>query len=104
MIRRPPRSTLFPYTTLFRSDVPEEDGARQLVLELQTRDVRRREAAAVARPGEPHADPAPLDADGGRGLPAGGRLGGELPPRRPLRQDRRRAGPPALREPERPVW
>src|SRR5260370_31075204 len=22
MIRRPPRSTLFPYTTLFRSDVP----------------------------------------------------------------------------------
>src|ERR1051325_5273659 len=25
MIRRPPRSTLFPYTTLFRSDVPPED-------------------------------------------------------------------------------
>src|SRR2546426_9727261 len=25
MIRRPPRSTLFPYTTLFRSDVPLED-------------------------------------------------------------------------------
>src|SRR5437763_12300111 len=24
MIRRPPRSTLFPYTTLFRSDVPPE--------------------------------------------------------------------------------
>src|SRR3712207_7418678 len=24
MIRRPPRSTLFPYTTLFRSDVPVE--------------------------------------------------------------------------------
>src|SRR3712207_9501585 len=24
MIRRPPRSTLFPYTTLFRSDVPLE--------------------------------------------------------------------------------
>src|SRR5258707_8460816 len=24
MIRRPPRSTLFPYTTLFRSMVPEE--------------------------------------------------------------------------------
>src|SRR5256885_12385674 len=23
MIRRPPRSTLFPYTTLFRSDLPE---------------------------------------------------------------------------------
>src|SRR5258707_9534571 len=24
MIRRPPRSTLFPYTTLFRSDLPPE--------------------------------------------------------------------------------
>src|SRR2546426_4895864 len=26
MIRRPPRSTLFPYTTLFRSRLPLEDG------------------------------------------------------------------------------
>src|SRR5258708_31167487 len=26
MIRRPPRSTLFPYTTLFRSTVPSRDG------------------------------------------------------------------------------
>src|SRR2546425_8846468 len=26
MIRRPPRSTLFPYTTLFRSDVIRGDG------------------------------------------------------------------------------
>src|SRR5690554_6959729 len=25
MIRRPPRSTLFPYTTLFRSDTPVEE-------------------------------------------------------------------------------
>src|SRR2546430_9385389 len=25
MIRRPPRSTLFPYTTLFRSRLPDED-------------------------------------------------------------------------------
>src|SRR2546425_5526929 len=25
MIRRPPRSTLFPYTTLFRSDIIEEE-------------------------------------------------------------------------------
>src|SRR3712207_7457160 len=30
MIRRPPRSTLFPYTTLFRSQPPEAgDGARE---------------------------------------------------------------------------
>src|SRR2546430_7850516 len=28
MIRRPPRSTLFPYTTLFRSRVPLEAGRR----------------------------------------------------------------------------
>src|SRR2546427_7938019 len=26
MIRRPPRSTLFPYTTLFRSDAEQEEG------------------------------------------------------------------------------
>src|SRR3712207_7916366 len=26
MIRRPPRSTLFPYTTLFRSHMPEMEG------------------------------------------------------------------------------
>src|SRR3712207_7621492 len=31
MIRRPPRSTLFPYTTLFRSHV--ERGARALLLQ-----------------------------------------------------------------------
>src|SRR5690348_17358745 len=29
MIRRPPRSTLFPYTTLFRSDQPGPFAARQ---------------------------------------------------------------------------
>src|SRR2546429_7225273 len=28
MIRRPPRSTLFPYTTLFRSSVPAKNCAR----------------------------------------------------------------------------
>src|SRR5436309_6819394 len=30
MIRRPPRSTLFPYTTLFRSPEPAPDGALRL--------------------------------------------------------------------------
>src|SRR5690348_17477319 len=29
MIRRPPRSTLFPYTTLFRSGLTRRDAARQ---------------------------------------------------------------------------
>src|SRR3712207_7315683 len=37
MIRRPPRSTLFPYTTLFRSRVL--DAARQQLLRLRRRDV-----------------------------------------------------------------
>src|SRR3712207_7036294 len=30
MIRRPPRSTLFPYTTLFRSDEEDQEFARRL--------------------------------------------------------------------------
>src|SRR5438034_7141822 len=41
MIRRPPRSTLFPYTTLFRSSV--EDNIRA-VLEVVEPNRRRREA------------------------------------------------------------
>src|SRR2546426_5806896 len=45
MIRRPPRSTLFPYTTLFRS-VPEERGGL-------ARDLRRGQHQGVAdRKGE----------------------------------------------------
>src|SRR5260221_1897355 len=32
MIRRPPRSTLFPYTTLFRSTTNSKDGIRENVL------------------------------------------------------------------------
>src|SRR5256885_6581450 len=31
MIRRPPRSTLFPYTTLFRSQLTQQPGANQLL-------------------------------------------------------------------------
>src|SRR3712207_6873404 len=34
MIRRPPRSTLFPYTTLFRSEALDEPGLVELGLEL----------------------------------------------------------------------
>src|SRR3712207_8160945 len=33
MIRRPPRSTLFPYTTLFRSRVREDDARRLELLD-----------------------------------------------------------------------
>src|SRR5256884_9527640 len=63
MIRRPPRSTLFPYTTLFRSLGPSRDvggtggvGAQELEfifrslveLKLQVEELRRR---LEARPG-----------------------------------------------------
>src|SRR2546427_13038063 len=34
MIRRPPRSTLFPYTTLFRSHLFPDQGASALVAEV----------------------------------------------------------------------
>src|SRR3712207_9416797 len=38
MIRRPPRSTLFPYTTLFRSsDDYEVDGVRSIVERMRAR-------------------------------------------------------------------
>src|SRR3712207_8556981 len=40
MIRRPPRSTLFPYTTLFRSAGPEElPEARQILRRRDDQDV-----------------------------------------------------------------
>src|SRR5258705_1049079 len=39
MIRRPPRSTLFPYTTLFRSWRIERQIRRCAVLELQRRTI-----------------------------------------------------------------
>src|SRR5438093_5442899 len=49
MIRRPPRSTLFPYTTLFRSSIPGAraiDRRRLVLLDrdgLQAREDRRSE-------------------------------------------------------------
>src|SRR3712207_8635673 len=49
MIRRPPRSTLFPYTTLFRS------------LPLVERQVVRRQGLYRSAQGRPH-HPAPRDA------------------------------------------
>src|SRR5436305_7519072 len=39
MIRRPPRSTLFPYTTLFRSILEEEQGERAALAAAQRRCV-----------------------------------------------------------------
>src|SRR3712207_9174945 len=43
MIRRPPRSTLFPYTTLFRSSVLVGNGSSEVLLNL---------LQLVERPGE----------------------------------------------------
>src|SRR2546430_17079682 len=66
MIRRPPRSTLFPYTTLFRSvEVRRAEGRLEKGTQARARRVRgaldrRREArdqlvveVAVGRPGQP---------------------------------------------------
>src|SRR3712207_9480011 len=41
MIRRPPRSTLFPYTTLFRSPVEETDTRGRKKRTTEARDNRR---------------------------------------------------------------
>src|SRR3712207_8534884 len=37
MIRRPPRSTLFPYTTLFRSGIAARGSARQVAVDTEDR-------------------------------------------------------------------
>src|SRR5256885_6127239 len=55
MIRRPPRSTLFPYTTLFRSSDLDSRGFPQPFQQPQHRSAGHRDAAGgglKARPGE----------------------------------------------------
>src|SRR3712207_7574011 len=42
MIRRPPRSTLFPYTTLFRSDPEHQEGGDRPGAALDVREVEQR--------------------------------------------------------------
>src|SRR2546430_5311658 len=54
MIRRPPRSTLFPYTTLFRSPLDEVDGLPDLRVPAR-RDVVPRPADLVEAVEEPRA-------------------------------------------------
>src|SRR2546426_5056100 len=56
MIRRPPRSTLFPYTTLFRSSRPlSRVSGRSLLARLPVRTHHGREARGPARAGgDPH--------------------------------------------------
>src|SRR5438034_6830270 len=70
MLRRPPRSTLFPYTTLFRSDLEAddievyEDGARQKVTAFrlvegarQETEASEAEPALSAKTEQKHSDP-----------------------------------------------
>src|SRR3712207_7199613 len=45
MIRRPPRSTLFPYTTLFRSLVRVEDVIRELESQIESLKRQGRQAS-----------------------------------------------------------
>src|SRR2546430_3059751 len=49
MIRRPPRSTLFPYTTLFRSDAARKRAALQKAAKKETKS--RNEASVHAQNG-----------------------------------------------------
>src|SRR2546427_1830522 len=51
MIRRPPRSTLFPYTTLFRSRLAE--ALREGAMELALREERVDDGPRVVDPHEP---------------------------------------------------
>src|SRR2546430_11594440 len=49
MIRRPPRSTLFPYTTLFRSDEADAGKARIVSVKTATAEIRRMVFSRVER-------------------------------------------------------
>src|SRR2546426_4997316 len=64
MIRRPPRSTLFPYTTLFRSRARGGDAIRGMALRLSSEPRR-----SLRRPDTQHHAVAPCDrrARGGHG-------------------------------------
>src|SRR2546425_6097211 len=109
MIRRPPRSTLFPYTTLFRSspgihldrDVGSArvgDERREVALPLELGDDRR--DPAPAEPPELGERPLQQLADRrvarpGEGPPQGGATNpAQRPPGRPLPSDRVRRRPP----------
>src|SRR3712207_8560244 len=52
MIRRPPRSTLFPYTTLFRSDGKGGPVAKRQIITVGLVDERRAEVLSGLRPGQ----------------------------------------------------
>src|SRR5690349_24177592 len=49
MIRRPPRSTLFPYTTLFRSSADRDAGSVPVCMFVPDRDAKLDEILTIAR-------------------------------------------------------
>src|SRR5258707_9734849 len=49
MIRRPPRSTLFPYTTLFRSGPTQRRAGRNIALELDVVRQPERQQTVIER-------------------------------------------------------
>src|SRR5256885_7000677 len=53
MIRRPPRSTLFPYTTLFRSEARDPERAARAAAERLAARAERGLACALAGSGSP---------------------------------------------------
>src|SRR2546422_7555126 len=105
MIRRPPRSTLFPYTTLFRSHQRPDQPCRESGKDAEPADCRHAQSAGegqTAGGGGHRGREAPLGAGGHReeerrrlGAPgrAGG-AGGAGPPREasPAASQRARAG------------
>src|SRR2546425_7266711 len=57
MIRRPPRSTLFPYTTLFRSEAPLQSSELPYAQPQRPRSLRIRDASdqrGLEQPGPRH--------------------------------------------------
>src|SRR5690606_42023427 len=51
-LRRPPRSTLFPYTTLFRSSKPSSP-SRAALVEIVLKQTRKQRRPALSGPGGP---------------------------------------------------
>src|SRR2546427_5699318 len=56
MIRRPPRSTLFPYTTLFRSRTQQDSPQRHVARTRRRRTLGRRQQITETIDGRQHAD------------------------------------------------
>src|SRR5436190_23465771 len=93
MLPRPPRSTLFPYTTLFRSDVAPRPGALNGAQRVDEHDGP-----------DQHHDLTDPDVDGAGVEDAGDECGAAARVDDDLREERDRRDPEAVRErPEKPA-